>query len=111
MTCDDFLNPGEWVAHDVRSLPILSERPMPDLQTFSPHATATARKPDPKVAPEPIPNRAAFSLKEAGALLGGASVASLYRWASQGKIRLTKVGGRTLVSASEIQRLIAGEAA
>lgn len=56
-----------------------------------------------------IPERAGYSIPEAGVLLGGASAATIYRWANRGLIRLVKVGSRTLVPASEIARLTAGQ--
>jgi hypothetical protein len=55
--------------------------------------------------PAPPPVRDLYPLPEARAKLGDVSAASIYRWASQGKIRLTKIGGRTFISAGEIARL------
>jgi len=55
--------------------------------------------------PAPPPARELYPLPEARTKLGDVSAASIYRWASQGKIRLTKIGGRTFISASEIARL------
>jgi hypothetical protein len=46
-----------------------------------------------------------YPLKEARQLLGGVSPASIYRWASQGRIKLTRLGGSTFISAEEIARL------
>jgi excisionase family DNA binding protein len=42
---------------------------------------------------------------DACAALGGISRATLYKLATQGKIRFIKIGGRTLVPESEIDRL------
>lgn len=52
------------------------------------------------------PVRELYPLREARAKLGGVSTASIYRWAAQGKIRLTKIGERTFISASEIARIV-----
>lgn len=46
-------------------------------------------------------------LPEARRRLGDISGATLYRWAAQGKVRLTKLGGRTFMSSAEIARIIA----
>ncbi len=51
------------------------------------------------------PLRSAYPLPEAAVKLGGVSQASLYRWRAKGLIRFIKIGGRTLVPASEISRL------
>jgi hypothetical protein len=59
----------------------------------------------PAAAPSAPVARDLYPLNEARERLGGASNASLYRWAKQGKIRLVKLGGRTFVSAAEIARL------
>ncbi|HEY8161725.1 MAG TPA: helix-turn-helix domain-containing protein [Methylocystis sp.] len=61
-----------------------------------------------RLAPPPV--RDAYPLPEARAKLGGVSAASIYRWAAQGKIRLTKIGGRTFISAGEIARIAANGA-
>lgn len=61
------------------------------------------KKPEKKLAPPPV--RDLYPLPEARTKLGDVSAASIYRWASQGKIRLTKIGGRTFISAGEIERL------
>jgi excisionase family DNA binding protein len=50
--------------------------------------------------------RRAHTLKEAASALR-ISTASIYRHAARGKIRLIKIGGRTLVSETEIARLSA----
>ncbi|WP_374308224.1 hypothetical protein [Methylocella sp.] len=59
-------------------------------------------------SPAAVPNRALYPLKEARYLLGGRSLASLYRDALEGRLRLTKINGRTYVSAAEIARLARG---
>lgn len=55
--------------------------------------------------------RLAYTLPDAGQLLGGLSRNSVYRLVETGKLRLVKVGGRSLIPASDIFRLIEGEAA
>lgn len=52
--------------------------------------------------------RLAYTLEDAGELLGGLSRNSFYRLNAAGKLRLIKVGGRTLVPHSEIVRLLEG---
>lgn len=52
--------------------------------------------------------RLAYTIEDAGELLGGLSRNSFYRLNAAGKLRLIKVGGRTLVPHSEIQRLLEG---
>jgi hypothetical protein len=51
------------------------------------------------------PVRDLYPIDEGRQKLGGVSAASVYRWAKQGKIRLTKLGARTFISAAEIARL------
>jgi predicted site-specific integrase-resolvase len=41
----------------------------------------------------------------------GISPATFYKYVNLGKIRVVKIGGRTLVPAAEAQRLLSGEAA
>ncbi|MFC4625527.1 helix-turn-helix domain-containing protein [Daeguia caeni] len=53
--------------------------------------------------------RLAYTLEDAGELLGGLSRNSFYRLNAAGKLRLIKVGGRTLVPHSEIVRLLGGD--
>lgn len=53
--------------------------------------------------------RLAYTIEDAGELLGGLSRNSFYRLNAAGKLRLIKVGGRTLVPHSEIQRLLEGD--
>ena len=40
----------------------------------------------------------------------GISPATFYKYVSLGKIRVVKIGGRTLVPAAEVERLLTGEA-
>jgi excisionase family DNA binding protein len=53
--------------------------------------------------------RAAYPLDEAGRLLGGISRGTFYNMRDRGEIRLVKLGRRTLVPRSEIERLTATE--
>jgi excisionase family DNA binding protein len=53
--------------------------------------------------------RAAYPVSEARELLGGISRSSLYRLIAAGQIRVVKLGSRTLVPASEIERLVGGQ--
>jgi excisionase family DNA binding protein len=46
------------------------------------------------------------SIPEAAHLLGGVSVWTIRAWLSQGKLRRTKVGGRTMIRESELRRFI-----
>lgn len=55
-----------------------------------------------------IPRRALYPLKEGRQLLGNIGHTTLYQWVKDGRIRLTRIGGRSFLSASEIERL-AGE--
>jgi excisionase family DNA binding protein len=47
-----------------------------------------------------------FSVAEAGKRLGGISKWTIHSWLSQGKIRRTKVGGRTMIRESELLKVI-----
>jgi len=47
-----------------------------------------------------------LSVPEAAALLGGISKWTVHAWLSQGKLQRTKVGGRTMIRESELQRVI-----
>jgi excisionase family DNA binding protein len=51
-----------------------------------------------------ISDRRAFPVTEAATLLG-VSRATVYKLAADGRIRLVKIGGRTLIPASEIERV------
>jgi excisionase family DNA binding protein len=77
----------------------------PDAETNMTHAALSASKSSPA-----IPERAAYKIDEAAQLLS-LSRASLYRLSRAGSIRIVKVGGRSVIPASEIARLANGEAA
>jgi excisionase family DNA binding protein len=47
-----------------------------------------------------------FSVEEAARRLGGLSKYTIHAWLSQGKLMRTKVGRRTMIRASELQRVI-----
>ena len=47
-----------------------------------------------------------YSVEEAARLLGGISKWTVHAWLSQGKLRRTKVGGRTMIRESELQKVI-----
>ena len=47
-----------------------------------------------------------FSVPDAAKKLGGISKWTLYAWLSQGRLERTKIGGRTMISEAELQKLI-----
>ncbi len=47
-----------------------------------------------------------ISVKEAAKRLGGISTWTVHGWLSKGKLQRTKVGGRTMIRESELQRVI-----
>lgn len=47
-----------------------------------------------------------MSIDEAAKRLGGISKWTVHAWLSQGKMQRTKVGGRTMIRESELQRVI-----
>lgn len=47
-----------------------------------------------------------LSVEEAARKLGGLSKYTIHAWLSQGKLRRTKVGSRTMIRESELQRVI-----
>lgn len=47
-----------------------------------------------------------LSVKAAAAYLGGISPYTVHAWLSKGKLRRSKVGGRTMVRLSELERVI-----
>jgi excisionase family DNA binding protein len=49
---------------------------------------------------------ALLSVKEAARRLGGLSTYTIHAWLSAGKLRRTKVGSRTMIRESELQRVI-----
>lgn len=53
---------------------------------------------------------ALFSVEEAARRLGGISKWTVHAWLAKGKLRRTKVGSRTMIRESELQRVIKDEA-
>lgn len=49
--------------------------------------------------------RLAFSVQEAAAALG-LSASSVWKWISLGQLRVIKIGGRTLITAEELRRVL-----
>jgi excisionase family DNA binding protein len=49
---------------------------------------------------------ALMSVNEAARRLGGISKWTVHAWLSQGRLQRTKVGGRTMIRESELQRVI-----
>ena len=47
-----------------------------------------------------------LSVSEAAKQLGGISKWTVYAWLSQGKLRRTKVGGRTMIRESELANVV-----
>ena len=47
-----------------------------------------------------------MSIEEAAKRLGGLSKWTIHAWLSQGRLRRTKVGGRTMIRESELQKVI-----
>jgi excisionase family DNA binding protein len=47
-----------------------------------------------------------FSVEEAARELGGLSKYTIHAWLSSGKLRRTKVGSRTMIRESELERVI-----
>jgi excisionase family DNA binding protein len=47
-----------------------------------------------------------MSVEEAGRRLGGLSKWTIYAWLSQGKLQRTKVGGRTMIRESELEKVV-----
>lgn len=47
-----------------------------------------------------------LSVKDAAAYLGGLSPYTIHAWLAQGKLRRSKVGSRTMIRESELQRVI-----
>jgi len=48
-----------------------------------------------------------FSVGEAAQYLGGLSKYTIHAWLSSGKLRRTKVGSRTMIRESELERFLA----
>jgi excisionase family DNA binding protein len=53
---------------------------------------------------------ALLSVEEAARRLGGVSKWTIHAWLAKGKLRRTKVGSRTMIRESELQRVIHDEA-
>lgn len=49
--------------------------------------------------------RLAFSVQEAAAALG-LSTSSIWKWISLGQLQATKIGGRTLITVEELDRVL-----
>jgi excisionase family DNA binding protein len=49
---------------------------------------------------------ALISVNEAARRLGGISKWTIFSWLSKGRLRRTKVGGRTMIRESELQKVI-----
>ena len=49
---------------------------------------------------------ALISVNEAARRLGGISTWTIFSWLSKGRLRRTKVGGRTMIRESELQKVI-----
>jgi excisionase family DNA binding protein len=49
---------------------------------------------------------ALLSVEEAARRLGGISKWTIHAWLSQGRMRRTKVGGRTMIRESELARVV-----
>ena len=47
-----------------------------------------------------------FSVEEAAQQLGGLSKYTIHAWLSSGRLRRTKVGSRTMIRESELERVI-----
>jgi excisionase family DNA binding protein len=47
-----------------------------------------------------------YSVSEAAKFLGGISKWTIHAWLSQGKMERTKVGGRTMIRESQLQKVI-----
>jgi excisionase family DNA binding protein len=55
---------------------------------------------------EQVKNDPLFSIPEVAKRLGGISAWTVRAWLHQGRLRKTKVGGRTMVAESEISRFL-----
>jgi excisionase family DNA binding protein len=47
-----------------------------------------------------------YSVPEAATFLGGVSKWTIHAWLSQGRLQRTKVGSRTMIRESELQKVI-----
>ena len=75
---------------------------------FHPAPAISRRKLRPDERPAPLAAALTYTLADA-ARISGLSRATLYRHEKAGRLRLVKVGGRTLVSGGSLRRLL-GEA-
>ena len=69
---------------------------------------ATAHSPTKKlqcVRPPPLPNALAYRIPESR-LLGGPGKTRIYELAQEGKLRLVRVGGRTLIDGDSLRALL-----
>ena len=53
----------------------------------------------------PLPNALAFRIKEVR-LMGGPARTTIYKLAMEGKLKLIKLGGRTLVAGDSLRNLL-----
>lgn len=67
----------------------------------------TTDKPE-KRPPEPPANALAYSWAQ-GAHITGLSVSSLRRRANEGKLKVVRVAGRTLIPAADLKRLVGAD--
>ena len=58
-----------------------------------------------QVKEAPTWKKLAFSVHEAAATLG-LSASSIWKWISLGQVRAVRIGGRTVIPADEIQRIL-----
>ena len=61
--------------------------------------------PEPVTTTSSLPNRLLYPISEARQILGGIGHSLFYELVKAGNIKLTRIRGRSFVSASEIQRL------
>jgi len=59
-----------------------------------------------QLAPERTDLDTLISVEEAARRLGGLSKYTIHAWLSSGKLRRTKVGSRTMIRESELERVI-----
>ena len=83
-----------------------SNEPAPECAANRKAYRAAARR----NAPPPLPDALAYTVPDA-CRMGGFGRTLLYKLAKEGKLRLLKVAGRTLVCGDSLRALIAGRAA
>ena len=54
---------------------------------------------------EPLPNALAFRIKEVR-MMGGPARTTIYKLAKEGRLKLVRVGGRTLVEGDSVRSLL-----